>query len=306
MPPIRLISFGYLHQPAGVDGAPIPPAADRIEDVRARLRDPAAAQGILDLDGRDARVQHIVFNTTGARELLLNLADYAELPAAPASIAIGCAGGKHRAAALVELLARMLRERGVREVEVEHRHAHLPRILTSAEDVNEPEPGGTVDALFELYDQFTALEQHDPDPGECARSGQELATVAQAAFAHRFAPYEAMTAPILEWVGYPEAERLRLAPHAVAHLGPGWFYGQQLYLAYQRDYDPDAGVWLDTFELLDSAEPDTVTVQDLSELTDALAEIRISYDDWCQDGADTIRAYDDFDPYEYSDPHGEH
>lgn len=134
MPPIRLISFGYLHQPAGPDGAPIPPAADRVEDVRTRLRDPAAARNILDLDGRDPRVQRIVLDTPGARELLVNLADYAQLPAAPASIAIGCAGGKHRAAALAELLATMLRERGIRDVEIEHRHVHLPRVLTDRAD----------------------------------------------------------------------------------------------------------------------------------------------------------------------------
>ncbi|MCL6293241.1 hypothetical protein [Streptomyces sp. 43Y-GA-1] len=46
MHPIRLISFGYLHLPTGPDGQPVPPAADRIEDVRDRLRDPAAARDI--------------------------------------------------------------------------------------------------------------------------------------------------------------------------------------------------------------------------------------------------------------------
>ena len=139
MPSIRLISFGYLHQPTGPDGAPIPPAADRIEDVRARLRDPAAARTILDLDGRDVRVQNVVIHTPGAHELLVNLADHAEAPAAPASIAIGCAGGKHRACALVELLALLLRERGVREVEIEHRHAHLPRVLPDTTRQTQPD-----------------------------------------------------------------------------------------------------------------------------------------------------------------------
>jgi len=98
--PIRLISFGYLHLPTGPDGSPVPPAADRIEDVRARLRDPAAARDILDLDGFHPRVQDVVLNTPGARELLANLAnlaDYADLPAGPRRIAIGCAGGRHRA-----------------------------------------------------------------------------------------------------------------------------------------------------------------------------------------------------------------
>ncbi|MCX4970794.1 hypothetical protein OHA98_39835 [Streptomyces sp. NBC_00654] len=125
MHPIRLISFGYLHLPTGTDGSPVPPAADRIEDVRDRLRDPAAARHILDLDGFHPRVQAVVLNTPGARELLANLAD---LPAGPRRIGIGCAGGRHRACGLTEILAHELRDRG-RQVEVEHLHAHLPRVL---------------------------------------------------------------------------------------------------------------------------------------------------------------------------------
>ncbi|MDJ1645184.1 RapZ C-terminal domain-containing protein [Streptomyces pakalii] len=128
MHPIRLISFGYLHLPTGPVGSPVPPAADRIEDVRDRLRDPAAARNILDLDGFHPRVQEVVLNTPGAREFLANFAAYATLPAGPSRIAIGCAGGRHRAAGLTELLARELRDRG-REVVVEHLHVHLPRVL---------------------------------------------------------------------------------------------------------------------------------------------------------------------------------
>lgn len=64
MSAIRLISFGYPH----LHGAP-PPEADRVEDVRTRLSDPAAAKDILDLDGRDPRVQDIVLSTPGVREL---------------------------------------------------------------------------------------------------------------------------------------------------------------------------------------------------------------------------------------------
>ncbi|MFH8581746.1 hypothetical protein [Streptomyces zaomyceticus] len=85
MPAIRLTSFGYLHLPTGPDGQPIPPAADRIEDVRDQRRDPPAAHDILDLDGLNPRVQDVVLNTPGARELLANLADYADLPAGPAA-----------------------------------------------------------------------------------------------------------------------------------------------------------------------------------------------------------------------------
>ncbi|MFF9497202.1 hypothetical protein [Streptomyces flaveolus] len=45
MHPIRLTRSATC---TGPDGQPIPPAAHRIEDVRDRLRDPAAARDILD------------------------------------------------------------------------------------------------------------------------------------------------------------------------------------------------------------------------------------------------------------------
>lgn len=124
---LRLISFGFLHSPGG------PPRADRVEDVRDRLRDPVAARNILDLDGRDPRVQAIVLATPGAGTMLGNLIDDVRRPAAaPRSVAIGCAGGRHRAPALVELLARHLRLLGT-EVVVEHWHVHLPRVLKDDE-----------------------------------------------------------------------------------------------------------------------------------------------------------------------------
>jgi UPF0042 nucleotide-binding protein len=100
---LRLTSFGFLHLPTGLDGRPVPPRAD-------------------------PRVQDVVLNTPGARELLDNLVEYACLPAGPQHIAIGCAGGRHRASSLTELLATRLRERGL-ETQVEHLHVHLPRVL---------------------------------------------------------------------------------------------------------------------------------------------------------------------------------
>lgn len=122
---ITLTSFGFLHL-----GGDAPPRADRVEDVRDRLRDPARAAGLLDLDGRDRRVQDVVRSTPGAAALLDNLVDYVESSPPPARIAIGCAGGRHRAAALVELLAAHLRSRG-HDVTVEHLHAHLPRVVAA-------------------------------------------------------------------------------------------------------------------------------------------------------------------------------
>jgi hypothetical protein len=128
--PIMLISFGFRHMPNGT-----PPVADRVEDVRQRLRDPAAAKDALDLNGFDEDVQQVVLNTPGAAELLDNLAAYAELlRAGPVSIVIGCAGGKHRACALVVLLAEHLRERDLLVVE-DHLHACLRCIVRDDDNI---------------------------------------------------------------------------------------------------------------------------------------------------------------------------
>jgi len=129
---VRLISFGYLHLPTTATGLPIPPEADRVEDVRHTLHDLAAARDIIALTGHHPLVQRVVLRTPGARELLADLTAYALRPAPrPRTIAIGCAGGKHRACALVVLLTQTLRSAGL-TVDAQHLHAHLPRVLTAS------------------------------------------------------------------------------------------------------------------------------------------------------------------------------
>lgn len=49
--PIVLVSFGFLHLETDHQGRPVLPEADRVEDVRDRLHEPAATRDILDLDG---------------------------------------------------------------------------------------------------------------------------------------------------------------------------------------------------------------------------------------------------------------
>ncbi|MEU4576115.1 RNase adapter RapZ [Nonomuraea sp. NPDC023979] len=170
---LKLVSFGYLHLPTDAKGRPIPPAADRVEDVRDRLRDPARAREILDLDGLHPRVQDVVLNTAGARELIDNLVDYALLPSGPTTIAVGCAGGRHRACGLVELTAQRLRALG-RGVEIEHLHAHLPRILKQAtcERCGQHPPARTTPSPATVEDRFCL---------ECitrCRSGHEVGALA--------------------------------------------------------------------------------------------------------------------------------
>lgn len=126
---VRIVSFGYLHGPA--------PEADNTTDVRRYLRDPATVRGagLLDSDGRDPRVQQVVLDTPGAVHTLVTLLYYvAGFPRdrAPLVLALGCAGGRHRSAALAEILAAELRAQGY-QVELTHLHIHLDRVLTAAD-----------------------------------------------------------------------------------------------------------------------------------------------------------------------------
>ncbi len=116
---IRLISFGYLHGP--------PPEADLTVDVRRYLRDPAAAAGLLAFDGRHPDVRRAVLDTPGTLTTADVVAQFAIwFPTPQCVIAVGCAGGRHRSVALVEVLAESLAV--ALDVSVEHRHVHLPRV----------------------------------------------------------------------------------------------------------------------------------------------------------------------------------
>lgn len=113
---LTVVSFGYLHG--------TPPTADLSLDVRLHLRDPAASSWCLPLTGRDDRVRAHVLATPGASELLAGLEGVSrvllKLGTGPVTVAIGCAGGRHRSVALAEELARRLGG------SAEHRHVDRP------------------------------------------------------------------------------------------------------------------------------------------------------------------------------------
>lgn len=126
--PVTVYSFGYLH--------PLPDelaAFDNTLDLRRLLADPAHIPGghMLDLRGdHDEQVREFVFATPGATVLL---EDANRLVASMArikrvAVAFGCAGGKHRAAAMAWGLADRLIDSG-HDVRVQHLHAHLPRVI---------------------------------------------------------------------------------------------------------------------------------------------------------------------------------
>lgn len=130
-PDVLILTRGFLHElPAGL----LP--ADVVFDLRRVLSDPAhrPERDMLDKTGLQSEVRDFVLATPGAEELL----EYA-VPLVVAMavrkftvVMVGCAGGKHRAAAIGVELGERLRARGLC-VAVRHRHVHLPCVVRPSE-----------------------------------------------------------------------------------------------------------------------------------------------------------------------------
>jgi UPF0042 nucleotide-binding protein len=106
---VKVISFGYKQGP--------PPLANVVFDVRF-LKNPYWVEELRPLTGRDRPVQEYVLQQALAQEFLQSLnvmlskilPKMAELKVGQFIIALGCTGGQHRSATLVETLATMLRQ----------------------------------------------------------------------------------------------------------------------------------------------------------------------------------------------------
>ncbi|MFB7675283.1 ATPase [Kitasatospora purpeofusca] len=116
---IEITSFGHLHGPA--------PTAHLTLDVRAHFRDPHRDTAVRHLTARHPTVQDKVAGTPGIPQLLdatvAAAQAFAAGPAAhavPLTIAVGCAGGKHRAGYLADQLRHRLAALG-HAVHVTHR-----------------------------------------------------------------------------------------------------------------------------------------------------------------------------------------
>jgi UPF0042 nucleotide-binding protein len=108
---VTITSFGFLHGPA-------PAMAHLVIDAREHFRDPHFSPGLRDLDATDERVYQAVTTTRGVRDLVLAaalavLAFRSGPVPGPVAVAIGCAGGRHRAAGIAIALARLLESEGV-------------------------------------------------------------------------------------------------------------------------------------------------------------------------------------------------
>ncbi|PRW62127.1 RapZ C-terminal domain-containing protein [Actinopolyspora mortivallis] len=118
---ITITSFGYLHAT---------PPRGHVIDLRERMKDPAAAA--VRIDGRPLR-ELTAEHPAVARYVLAHPeapAIRAEIVAAArahGAVAVGCAGGRHRSAALAAAAAEDLRRAGHR-VRLEHRDITKPVI----------------------------------------------------------------------------------------------------------------------------------------------------------------------------------
>lgn len=130
MQTVNIITFGYLH------GAP--PAADITIDLRVHFRDPHFDPALRESTALDQAVRHNVTATPGIIALIHGLAIAARaFLAGPAdrdvTVAVGCGGGRHRAAAVGLHLQEVLADLG-EETSLTHRDLSKPV-------VNRPQPG---------------------------------------------------------------------------------------------------------------------------------------------------------------------
>lgn len=114
---IHITTFGYLHA--------VPPAATLTLDLRTHFRDPHRVAGLRSMTANDALVRDAVLNTPGITALIEATVAAANAylagpTHAPVTIAVGCAGGRHRAATVGMALAETLTRDGV-TVDLIHR-----------------------------------------------------------------------------------------------------------------------------------------------------------------------------------------
>ena len=104
---ITVTSFGYLHGE--------PPKADLTVDLRHHFRDPHVNPALRYLTARDQEVRDAVAATPGITDLVTALAAAVTAfrsgpTTGPVTVAVGCAGGRHRAGAVARDLVQRLLE----------------------------------------------------------------------------------------------------------------------------------------------------------------------------------------------------
>lgn len=113
---ILLLSYGSKHGKA--------PKADHVWSAQ-HLRNPFSVARLRPLTGQHPEVQSYVAQGAATQALVEAIThevwrDYQADPRAAITVAVGCMGGKHRSVVVVELVAVLLREKGLQPI-VGHR-----------------------------------------------------------------------------------------------------------------------------------------------------------------------------------------
>ncbi|WP_019635108.1 RapZ C-terminal domain-containing protein [Actinomadura atramentaria] len=132
---VEITTFGYGHAPA--------PEATIVLDLRVHFRDPHVRPELRWLTAEDIEVREAVMGTPGISRLVTATAAavraYLAGPTdAPVTVAVGCAGGRHRAATVGMALAYALRDR---DVVLVHRDLHRDVIDRPAQAADAAGPG---------------------------------------------------------------------------------------------------------------------------------------------------------------------
>ncbi|WP_406227395.1 ATPase [Streptomyces anthocyanicus] len=119
---VTITSFGYLHGD--------PPAAHLTLDLRHHFRDPHVSPALRHMTARDSEVRQAVLGTPGIPALVEAVSDavvaYLNGPGGQAvNVAVGCAGGRHRAAVVAEAVRTALADEDVTAA-VMHRDLERP------------------------------------------------------------------------------------------------------------------------------------------------------------------------------------
>lgn len=119
---VTITSFGYLHGD--------PPAAHLTLDLRHHFRDPHVSPALRHMTARDSEVRQAVLGTAGIPALVEAVSDavvaYLNGPGGQAvNVAVGCAGGRHRAAVVAEAIRTALADEDVTAA-VAHRDLERP------------------------------------------------------------------------------------------------------------------------------------------------------------------------------------
>lgn len=102
---VEITSFGYLHGEA--------PAAHVVLDLRHHFRDPHVRPELRELTALDASVRVAVRQTPGIMRLIVQTAHVVDAfrqgpTDGPIRVAVGCAGGRHRAAVVAMSIGELL------------------------------------------------------------------------------------------------------------------------------------------------------------------------------------------------------